>query len=200
MRARAHLAAAGLALGPCALAGLEASGCNALSGIDNLVVESVASDASRDSAIARDGAGGDGNPAHGKGDANADAISQASDAGKDADLDAKADAMLGKDATNDATDRDGGCLVVHSNGIGQSFEDCAPLGTRNLTEATAACVAYTGNAAQCINNPPGCTTGSVCSSGAAMCACWRYVGPAGGHVSPPAATCGCASGSSPAWD
>ena len=206
----------------CGVALMLAAGCNGLSGIDDFVVEGDASadrtlgeeaaatgaaDASPDGdslleagadAAIRDARTRDAKGAEAAADATPDAMGDATAGGTpDATADATPDAP--PDATPDATGADGCTVVTHSNGLGQAFYDCTPLGTRSIEEATAACVAYTGSASQCVNNPPACTTGSVCSSGAALCACWRYMGPPAGHVNNPAAACVCASGMDPTW-
>lgn len=43
---------------------------------------------------------------------------------------------------------DGGPLVLHSNGLGQTWQDCTPLGTHDQAEAMAACEAFRAT------NPP----------------------------------------------
>lgn len=66
-------------------------------------------------------------------------------------------------STGGASDEDagnmggvGGCaLVRHSNGVGQTWEDCAPLATYDAHEAARACIAYTGNQNDCYYSP-GC--------------------------------------------
>jgi len=108
-------------------------------------------------------------------------------------------------ASGDSADGEAGCAVevAHSNGIGQTYFDCAPLDTFNATQALAACAAYTGDASLCIDDPRSCfTTGVVCSIGFTSCACWKYVGESSGKVSRPAATCTmCAvSPASPTWN
>jgi len=51
------------------------------------------------------------------------------------------------DARADAAD--GGCVIVHSNGLGQSYDDCVPLRTYNMAQALAACAAHTKNTSLC---------------------------------------------------
>jgi hypothetical protein len=47
----------------------------------------------------------------------------------------------------------GSCQTIHSDGVGQNFYDCNPLGTNTDAEATEACVAYAlsvgGKASDC---------------------------------------------------
>jgi hypothetical protein len=89
-----------------------------------------------------------------------------------------------------------GC-TVHSNGVGQTFDDCQPLGTYNETQALAACAAFTGSIATCgvvtcaqSGGPGGGAGGqanamsdqAVCSTGATGCPCWTFSGMDVGHV------------------
>jgi hypothetical protein len=97
---------------------------------------------------------------------------------------------------------DGGCATTHFNGLGQFFYDCAPAPTFNVTQAYAACTAFTGNMSQCTANTVGCSSGnSICSTGASTCACWVYDGSNAGHVvnfmSP---SCNCVPKSSGTWN
>jgi iron complex outermembrane receptor protein len=191
-----------------------AAGCNSLTGVDGLVVagnggpdgtvvEEAAAPGAADGSSGGDArtdaeaggtTGADGALDANGGEATTDATSQAT---VDATDDATPDAEV--DAASDGARTDSCSPVTHSNGLGQAFYDCTPLGTRTLAEATAACIAYAGSAGGCVNNPPACMTGSVCSSGATMCACWRYMGPTAGHVTNPAAACACPSGMDPTW-
>ena len=55
---------------------------------------------------------------------------------------------------------DGGCsLVTHETGLGQTWQDCAPLATYDLVEATQACEAWC-NAVGCFS----CFQGSACDA------------------------------------
>jgi len=84
-----------------------------------------------------------------------------------------------------------GC-TVHSNGLGQTYEDCAPAGTYNQTEAQEACSAFAGNSASCTIQS--CSSGggggpgragleqAVCSTGAKTCSCWTFSGENAGLV------------------
>ncbi len=180
--------------------------CNALTGVDYLVVEgNGASDAALVQEAGAVGPTDAESSETTRDDGALDASGAEAATGSDAAPEATVDAADGAtrdasvDAASDGADTDGCTVVTHSNGLGQAFHDCTSLGTRNVAEATAACIAYTGTASQCVNNPPACATGSVCSSGATMCACWRYMGPTAGHVTNPAAACACPSGMDPTW-
>jgi hypothetical protein len=78
-----------------------------------------------------------------------------------------------------------GACTVHSNGVGQTFEDCVPNGTYDQTQALAACTAFTGKSASCmIQSCPGGGGGpgkstpgqAACSNGASVCDCWTFSG------------------------
>ncbi len=79
------------------------------------------------------------------------------------------------------------CQTTHTNGVGNNFYDCLALDTYNQAQALAACVALTGNQAQCTNAgclaPDGGASGNVvCSSGSAtQCVCWQYDAPFAGR-------------------
>jgi hypothetical protein len=80
------------------------------------------------------------------------------------------------------------CETIHSNGIGQTFHDCAALGTHDQMQAQAACTAFTGNNAQCASTGTTCLLNSslvelpqsVCGSASGKCFCWVYAGSASG--------------------
>jgi hypothetical protein len=89
------------------------------------------------------------------------------------------------------------CQTVHSNGVGQSFYDCNPVGTHTLASAVEACLAYAktvngnANANDCVGGwgcPAGSTsTVAVCYSaqgGMVNCTnyCWTYMGNTTGDV------------------
>jgi hypothetical protein len=205
---------AGLALGACVVALMHITACNTLTGVDDLVVEgngAMDGSVAEEAAVPGSADGSSDGVAHtdaesseatrDDGTLNANGGDAATDAAPEATIDATDDATkdAAVDAIADGPLTDGCAVVTHSNGLGQAFYDCTPLGTRNMAEATSACIAYTGKASECVNNPPTCTTGSVCSSGAAMCACWRYMGPPAGHVTNPAPACACPSGMDPTW-
>jgi hypothetical protein len=73
--------------------------------------------------------------------------------------------------------------TVHSNGVGQTFEDCVPSGTHDQTQALAACTAFAGTSCTIQScqgggggpgkSPPG---QGACSTGAAVCDCWTFAG------------------------
>jgi hypothetical protein len=172
------------ALLPCSLL-CAAAGCNEISGVDSLSIESDASSTSSGEAGGADDAGGrDGG----------DAIAAGGDA-----------AGMG-----DGTAGDGGCSISHSNGLGQTFVDCVAAGTHDQAQALVACAAYTGNSSLCAVSSLSCGgTGllggggresPVCSSGSKPCACWLFSGNESGRVSEPATTCACPAQSSPTWN
>ncbi len=91
---------------------------------------------------------------------------------------------------------------MHSNGLGQSYYDCTPLGTYNQAQATEACTAFTGNASLCTLDPIPCGGSNehqICSNGASTCGCWRYSGLNTGQVNSNA-TCLCVPGTAPSWN
>jgi hypothetical protein len=96
----------------------------------------------------------------------------------------------------------GGCGVTHSDGLGQHFYDCSPLGTYTVGTATEACAAYTGNPAQCSTVDCGTAGhGAVASLGAANCAVWVYSGTSAGHVLLTSGTsCFCPVITDPMWN
>lgn len=86
-----------------------------------------------------------------------------------------------------------GCQNVHSNGAGQSFGDCAALGTYDATQATEACAAFTGSATACTQGMICCGFRcpfsmpyemSVCGSASGVCRCWEYAGANVGRLRP----------------
>ena len=102
-----------------------------------------------------------------------------------------------------------GCQTTHSNGVGQNFYDCFTLGTYNALQQLAACAAFTGDAAKCMNvNMPSCPafllnpTMAVCSMGS-QCDCWFLPAPGATQGTVQASTgnvCGCPLGNSPTWN
>jgi len=123
------------------------------------------------------------------------------DAGPEAAPDAPAPEAA-PDAPDAAPATEGGegdaCAPVsHTDGLGQSWQDCVPLGTYSLSEAMAACVAGYGSALACSSHI--CGTGqpsdpafhAVCGS----VVCWAYDGPYVGKVTLPASG-GCPSSGS----
>lgn len=201
---RSAAAFAALVLGPGSLAATWASGCNALSGIGDFAVDS---DASADGTLGEGASGQDGAPAKEGGGGNADAPADSMrDAGDGSSDDAVTDART--DAAPDADGGDEGCSIAHSNGLGQAFFDCVPLGTHNQAQALEACAAFTGNMSLCV--PVGCSPGmEVCSTGFTSCACWKYQGSNIGHVSMPGGageggsgggTCICPNAASATWN
>jgi hypothetical protein len=225
--ARSRLAAivcAGL-LGAAALGALS-SACNSLSGIGDFTVGGEQAGHPRpDGGVTAEAQADAPGPGH---DATAmegstsdvatppDAPSDRSAAGDGAEVGPEIDGGDGgpglEDGSGDAADGgvdtgggtgpcDGGtALVVHSNGLGETFSDCAPLGTFNVTQALQACVAHTGDAGACTVDPISCAQGDqVCGTSAAMCTCWRYNGNSAGKFSN-SASCSCVGSASPTWN
>lgn len=96
----------------------------------------------------------------------------------------------------------GTCQVKHANGVGQSFFDCVATGTYNQTQATEACVAFTGDATKCHQMLCG-SSPSVCSDGSTVaCNCWMYDWSGSGKVKTNGAgNCACKGNSNTAsWD
>jgi hypothetical protein len=96
-----------------------------------------------------------------------------------------------------------GTALEHHNGFGQTYLDCAPLGTLDSRTAQAACAAFTGDGALC--RTIGCGGGgdevAVCSKDAEECICWSYAGSAAGHARDASGGgCECPSASDAAWD
>jgi len=94
------------------------------------------------------------------------------------------------------------CQNVHENGLGQNFYDCVQLGTHDLSQAEAACLAFTGDALRCHDYglvcngdlSGGADTRVVCGDytvNSGDCACWGYSGPAAGYVYNAAGTTSC---------
>jgi hypothetical protein len=89
----------------------------------------------------------------------------------------------------------GGCaLVAHSNGLGQSWQDCMPLGTYNEAQAMKACKAY--GATRCIDSL-GCGGGNLVVIGRdladALVGAWGYSGFVESFVCSGATCSGCPS-------
>lgn len=106
----------------------------------------------------------------------------------------------------------GGCQTTHTNGVGDSFYDCNPVGTYSVGEARAACEAFTGSSGQCSGSSLCCalnlvglcvgtTSESICGSVQGTCFCWQYSGNAPGTVQTVNGKCtaSCGSTSDPAW-
>jgi hypothetical protein len=54
-----------------------------------------------------------------------------------------------------SVDADACAPVTHDNGLGQTWQDCVPLGTYDLDQAMKACTAHTGDVRKCAK-APGC--------------------------------------------
>ena len=92
---------------------------------------------------------------------------------------------------------------THSNGVGQSYVDCAnPTGTATAETAMEACVAHTGSANLCKDQPcsGGVTANAVCTN-SGNCICWVYSdAPKGKVFSSPNGGCSCAAGTIDTWN
>lgn len=128
------------------------------------------------------------------------------DAGQDAHETGSGDADAGDTGTPPPPTDGGPC--THSDGIGQTYQDCAPLGTYNSTTAYEACAAYSGSTGVC-SPTPRCPAvpamaNSVCYLHAGMCACWDFSGASVGHVSRTTETVNgctvCTTSTDPTWD
>lgn len=117
-----------------------------------------------------------------------------------ADSGGTVDAILEAAAFDSDTMADGdGCTpVTHSNGAGQMWTDCVPLGTYNETQAMKAC------AAQAVTEPAiySCIASSdVCSAemyveSTGGFGIWTYAGPFTGYFGPG----NCPTSSDPMWN
>jgi hypothetical protein len=74
------------------------------------------------------------------------------------------------------------CQTTHSNGLGQSFYDCNPLGTLTLASATAAANAWDIGTAS-FDMSATCGGGCYGRQTASACAVWCYSGSFTGKVS-----------------
>ena len=81
--------------------------------------------------------------------------------------------------------------TMHTNGVGQTFQDCAPSGTHNATQALEACAAFTGKSASCTiascaasgdGVGPTASDQAACSTGSSVCNCWTFSGASAGLV------------------
>jgi hypothetical protein len=183
---------------------LAVNACNALSGIDDFTIRTGA-DTGIDGPYQGEFEGSSGgvgdSPWDGgmvEGDALAhgdhDGTNDAGTASRDAGADAASDTGGGETGSCD-----GGSLVAHSNGLGQTFYDCAPPNTLNQTQAFAACAAFSQDAGACMYDPGfSCMGDVVCSIGSSVCACWVYDGNRPGRVcSSTTAGCCCPGASAP---
>ena len=92
-------------------------------------------------------------------------------------------------------------LVTHDNGLGQTWTDCAPLGTYNETQAMKACKA--SGATRCTNE--GCVPGNVAVIGidtvdARTVGIWGYGGPTSWSFVCSGANCSGCPTSGPTWN
>jgi hypothetical protein len=176
-------------------------------------------DASAD-ALGHDAAGGSSSGPSGSLDASIDADAgpapeeaAAPDSGPDAGESGLSDSGRNDSGPADAGPCDGGPLVSHSNGVGQTWQDCVPLDTYNAAQALEACEAYAASVDAAVTScalPPGtCASSSLFDSlkgDGTTPYVWTYDGqtiPTGtGRVANALAatsTGGCPSAEDPAW-
>lgn len=85
-----------------------------------------------------------------------------------------------------AAGSDACALVTHDNGLGQTWQDCVPLGTYNLEQAMKACVA--SGAGMCIPNGKVCTFAEYekvlgyTADGSTLIGIWGFWGQIAGYV------------------
>jgi Collagen triple helix repeat (20 copies) len=115
-------------------------------------------------------------------------------------------------ASNGSSGGSGMCgadpAITHSNGLGQTYQDCMPLGTINGTEAAEAGGAWPGavqfGTGYSCGSPPNVSALWV-AVGSSTTASWAYSGPLAGHVTtgPGAASDGsdalCPTTNDPDW-
>jgi hypothetical protein len=117
------------------------------------------SDAGRDANLI--GRGGHGAASHsGTGRSSRSGVNSGSGGSSDDSLDGSAESSsssgsVGSGGSPPSQDGSSCALVMHSNGLGQTWQDCAPLGTYDAQEAAKACIAFTGSRDNCYNSP-GC--------------------------------------------
>ena len=102
---------------------------------------------------------------------------------------ASSDGGSASDAAPEAGEAQACTLVTHSDGLGQTWQDCVALGTFDVTEGAAACAAHDGGA---------CSGGWACDGQALFCVmgtggscagpCWDYSGNRAGAVT---SVCAC---------
>jgi|GEM_PF-6195390 len=87
--------------------------------------------------------------------------------------------------------------VTHTNGVGQTWRDCVPVGTYDETQAMKACLARTGDRRRC-SLAPGCGSAAqvVQGTGEGYNLLWGFDGNTAGFVGIDGA---CPSGHSGAW-
>lgn len=89
--------------------------------------------------------------------------------------------------------QDSGSPVTHSDGVGQTWQDCAPIGTYDQAEALRACEAHSGNAALCVVGA-GCGSGTIVVTDTASGYVWGYSDTTIGYVAPGGNSCPTATG------
>ncbi|MHB8330787.1 MAG: hypothetical protein ACYDEA_01150 [Candidatus Dormibacteria bacterium] len=117
------------------------------------------------------------------------------------DGDARAEAGEAQAATCDG----GSNPVTHSDGLGDTWQDCAPLGTYDQQEATSACEARNGISGGCqwIGGCAGVVGYGVCGLLAPKRYCWWFTGTQTGRVTAMngnGSTCAAPDGGDFAWE
>jgi hypothetical protein len=150
-----------------------------------------------------------GDASDGSGDDAADGAQGAGDADGATETDDGGPADAGEGAEGgpgeEAGASDGGCRIplLHMNGLGQNYFDCAPLMTYNETQAQKACASSTGDASACTANTMACQfVGGetlVCSN---SCECWAYSGSVAGRANNGGLghLCSCPATIDPSWN
>ncbi len=121
-----------------------------------------------------------------------------------------ADASVVQRTTVPNNEPDAGCIpIAHDNGLGQSYWNCAPLGTWNEAAAWAACEAYVagGTGGSCHLRSGGACAGKAVISWGMLVrdqtnAAWDFGADARGHVStyPGGSSMGCPTAADPVWN
>jgi hypothetical protein len=94
----------------------------------------------------------------------------------------------------------GACQTIHSNGLGQNYFDCNPLGTYNATTATEAATAFSPTATITQVTCSG-SNGVVLAQTATSCAAWDFSGNVVGHVNlSSSSACFCPTSGDPGWN
>ncbi len=151
---------------------LAVAGCASLWGFDDLAVGNAGADGSdaEDSAPPADASATDGDAAEvpvDSGTDGRDSTSQLADSGGHDSASQLADSGPVPEACTP---------LVHSNGLGGTYLDCAPLGTYDVTTATEACASWTGNATSCF------VAGGECVSGEQSAGHWGAWAYASGKI------------------
>jgi hypothetical protein len=112
------------------------------------------------------------------------------------DASLRPDVLTAFDASGDSC-----ALVQHSDGLGQSFDDCVPLGMYNSQLANDACMAAEQfpSVLSLRETCNGADEYVICCSQGPLSACWDYQGLLIGHVCSGSYPC-CPSSSDPTYE